>query len=413
VEAADERRAESYTALSVITTRPENEVLICAARRSLSGDVAARMTALVEGELDWKYLRDKATQHGMLPLLYRHLNSVCGQAVPDGILDSMKEEFIANSQTCLHLFGELRKLLRLFDQNGIAAVAFKGPILSAAVYGDIALRQAGDLDILVETRAFRAARDLLSFAGYRLHPPLTESQLASQLRSHCEIEFWSNGLSVVDLHWGLSPKAFHFALDPKDIIDRSKTISIQGTSLRTFSNEDTILYLCFHGAKHYWSRLEWISSLAEFIRSSQDIDWSIVIARAKGARARRMLTIGLILARELGDVDLPDSVLSSSEEFDALRKYAAEIQRGLFAREPGPLGTLKMFRCNLRIMDRKRDAITSFLRSIFVPTISDWEALTLPAALSPLYYLFRPLRLLKKYGASSFGSMSSRHALSG
>ena len=397
----------------MITTRPENELLVCAARRSLDDDLAARMTTLVNGELDWNYLRDKATQQGMMPLLYRHLNSVCPQNVPSAILNSMKEEFIANSQTCLYLFGELRKLLRLLDQNGIIAVAFKGPVLSEAVYGDIALRQAGDLDILIEPGAFRQAKDLLSSAGYRLHPPLTESQQASHLRSHCEIQFLSNGLSVVDLHWGLSPKSFHFALDPNDVINRSKTISIQGTSLLTFSNEDTILYLCFHGSKHYWSRLEWISSLAEFIRSNEDIDWPTVIARANAARVRRMLTLGLMLARELGDVDVADSVFSSRGEVDSLRRYAAEIQRGLFAREPGPLGALEMFRCNLRIMDRNRDVITGFLRSIFVPTISDWQALTLPAALYPLYYLFRPLRLLKKYGASALGRTGPPQVFSG
>lgn len=397
----------------MITTRPENELLLCAARRSLDDDLAARMTALVDGELDWNYLHDKATQQGMMPLLHRHLNSVCPQSVPTAILNSMKEESIANSQTCLYLFGELRKLLRLFDQNGITAVAFKGPVLSVAVYGDIALRQAGDLDILIEAEAFRPAKDLLSSAGYRLHPPLTESQQASQLHSHCEIQFVSNGLSVVDLHWGLSPKSFHFALDPTDVIDRAKTISIQGASLLTFSNEDMILYLCYHGSKHYWSKLEWISSLAEFIRSNEDIDWPIVIARGNGARGRHMLTLGLMLARELGDVDIPDSVFSSCGEVDSLRKYAAEIQRMLFAREPGPPGALEMFRCNLRIMDRKRDAITGLLRATFVPTISDWEALTLPAALYPLYYLFRPLRLLKKYAASGLGRIGSPQVLSG
>jgi hypothetical protein len=395
----------------VITTRPENELLVCAARRSVNDDLAARMTALVEGELDWSYLRDKATQHGMMPLLYRHLNLICPQSVPAEILNSMKKEFIANSQSCLHLFGELRKLLRLLDQNGITAVAFKGPILSAAVYGAIAFRQAGDLDILIEPSAFTRANEVLSSAGYRLHPPLTQSQLASQLRSHCEIEFLSNGLSVVDLHWRLSPKTFHFVLDGKDVIERSKTISIQGTSLLTFSNEDTIVYLCYHGSKHYWSRLEWISSLAEFIRSNPDIDWSIVIARAKRALGRHMLTLGLLLAQELGGVDVPDSVFSSGEEFDSLREYAMEIQRGLFARGPEPLGSIERFRCNLRIMDRKRDAITGLLRSTFVPTISDWQALTLPAALYPLYYLFRPLRLLTKYGTSGVGKNRSPQVL--
>src|SRR5258708_39434934 len=123
------------------------------------------------------------------------------------------------------------------------------------------------------------------------------------------------------------------------------------------------------------------------------------MARANESRGRHMITLGLILALELGGVDLPDSVFSSREELDSLRKYATEIQRGLFGRVPGPLGRIEMFRCNLRIMDRKRDAITGLLRSTFVPTISDWQALPLPAALYPLYYLLRPLRLLKKYGA--------------
>lgn len=397
----------------MITTRPENELLVCAARRSLDDDRAKRMTVLVDGGLDWKYLRDKATQQGMMPLLYRHLNVVCPQSVPAPILNSMREDFIANSQTCLHLFGELRKLLRFLDHNGVTAVAFKGPVLSAAVYGAIALRQAGDLDILIEPGAFSRTKELLGAAGYRLYPPLTQSQLASQLSSHCEIEFQSGGLSVVDLHWGLSPKSFYFGLDPEDVIERAKTVYLQGTSLLTFSNEDSILYLCYHGSKHYWSRLEWIGSLAELIRSIKDIDWRLVIARANEARGRHMLMLGLMLAQQLGDVDVPDTVFSSRAELDSLRKYAAEIQRGLFAREPGPLGNLEIFRSNLRIMDRKRDAVTSLFRSTFVPTISDWQALTLPAALYPFYYLFRPLRLLKKYGASNSGRTGSHNVPSG
>jgi hypothetical protein len=211
----------------------------------------------------------------------------------------------------------------------------------------------------------------------------------------------------------LSPKTFHFALDSKDVINRSKITSIQGSSLRTFSTEDTILYLCFHGSKHYWSRLEWISSLAEFIRSSDDIDWPNLMARANESQGRHMLTLGLLLAQQLGGIDVPDSVFSSAEELDSLRKYAAEIQSVLFARGPEPLGSIERFRCNLRIMDRSRDAVTSLLRSIFVPTISDWQALTLPAALYPLYYLFRPLRLLKEYGASGVSKNASPEVLPG
>jgi hypothetical protein len=51
-------------------------------------------------------------------------------------------------------------------------------------------------------------------------------------------------------------------------------------------------------------------------------------------------------------------------------------------------------------MDRKRDALTSALRAIFVPTLTDWSALNLPPSLHSLYYAYRPLRLSKIYTAS-------------
>ena len=64
---------------------------------------------------------------------------------------------------------------------------------------------------------------------------------------------------------------------------------------------------------------------------------------------------------------------------------------------------------NLRIMDRKRDALISALRAIFVPTLPDWQALALPASLHSLYYAYRPLRLSKVYSASLLRRVQARN----
>src|SRR5258705_2709891 len=205
------------------TTRPENELLICVARRSLSRDRADRIASIAASQIDWNYLINTATQQGLMPLLYSHLSSSCPQSVPLEVLDRLQRAFLANSKSCLLLFGELRKLLRLFSDNGMTAVALKGPLLSATAYGDLCLRQAGDLDILIKKRDFSLAKETLITAGYRLATPLTKSQEASHLRFHCEIPFLSNGLSVVDLHWGLSPKSFRFALSPRQVIERCES----------------------------------------------------------------------------------------------------------------------------------------------------------------------------------------------
>src|SRR6202008_750239 len=176
----------------------------------------------------------------------------------------------------------------------ISSVVFKAPVLAATVYGDMGLRQAGDIDILIDRRNFHVAKQLLNSAGYKMEPVLTKSQESAHLRFHCEIQFIAAGGRVVDLHWGLSPKSFPFDLDPAQVIQRAKPVNMQSTSLLTFSPEDMILYLCFHGSKHYWSRLEWISSLAEFIHANGPVDWSTLVNRAKASHSLRMLRVGLL-----------------------------------------------------------------------------------------------------------------------
>src|SRR6267143_714648 len=287
----------------IAETSRENELLFCVARKSLNRDLAARITSLLHGKLDWNYLCEKAREQRLMPLLYHHLNSVDPQSVPVPVLSSMRSESVDNSKRCLYLFSELRNLLRLFREHEVTTVVFKGPVLAAMVYGDIGLRQSGDIDILIERSSFGFAKELLASAGYRMEPSLTKSQESAHLRFHCEIQFVSDSDNVVDLHWGLSPRSFPFGLDPQLVLTRAERITIQGTSLLTFSREDTILYLCYHGSKHYWSRWEWVSSLAELIRASGIIEWPEVVARANESRGRHMLIIGLLLAHELGDVD--------------------------------------------------------------------------------------------------------------
>jgi Uncharacterised nucleotidyltransferase len=390
---------------------PEDELLFCIARKTVNNDLAARMTSLLSDELDWNYLCEKARQQRLMPLLYQHLSSVCPQSVPAPILTSLKDEFRDNSQRCLYLFSELRKVARLFAEQGVPSVVFKGQVLAAAVYGDIGLRQAGDIDILIEPASFGLAKNLLNSAGYKMEPVLTKSQESAHLRFHCEIQFVADAGRVVDLHWRLSPKSFPFALDPNQVMRRAKRVTIQSTSLLTFSPEDMVLYLCFHGSKHYWSRLEWIGSLAEFIRASETIEWSAVVDRSKASYSLRMLRVGLLLAQDFGELHIPDFVFGETDELKSLRETAEEFKSSLFVREFRAPDAFQMFRYNLRLMDRKRDAVLAFLRSTFVPTISDWQEITLPAPLYPLYYLFRIQRLMKKYWGRPSKERSKRNEI--
>lgn len=370
----------------MIEKRSEHEVLLRVARRERVEPCEA---------LNWDYLFATASSQGLLPLLHKHLSSA-----PSHFLARLKRESVANTQTTLHLIGKQLRLYKLFDENKIPIALFKGPLLSQMAYGDMSLRQAGDIDVLINRRNFHQARLLFESLGYQMTPNLTPAQLESHLNFHCEIQFMRDDwFTVVDLHWDLAPRSFVFKLNAEEVMSRLQSVSLAGTEVKTFADEDLILYLAMHGAKHLWRRLEWITCLAESIRASPTLNWDLLIDRANNARASRILALGTRLVEKFSDVTIPANVFGTIDSEQAMQRMADDIRNHIFETF-GAADSTETNLYNLRVMDRKRDALVSALRSIFVPTLTDWQALALPASLHSLYYAYRPLRLSQVYTTS-------------
>ena len=128
--------------------RPEDALLLSCARTHVDLADAERIRAQTRVELDWKYLIRTACRHGVLPLIYRSLNTTCAAAVPNVPLNKLRTLFHTNARANLLTTGDLLKLLSMLEEHGIAAIPFKGPVLAASAYGDVSLRQYMDLDII-------------------------------------------------------------------------------------------------------------------------------------------------------------------------------------------------------------------------------------------------------------------------
>ena len=388
--------------------RPEHEIVLCVARRELGAEEQAHLRQLLKQNLDWDYLFTIANTHGLLPLFQKHLHALGADPVPIDFRVSVRRHSLSNTQTVLHLVGKQLKLHRLFKDNNIPTAIFKGSALAQSAYGDISLRQAGDIDVLISRAHFARARLLLESLGYQMTPQLTATQLSSHLASHCEIQFVRDDwFTIVDLHWALAPKSFVFKMDAEELLSRLQPVTIAGTEIETLATEDLIVYLSMHGAKHLWRALEWISSLGELIRSAESIAWDTVVRRAQKAHATRMLALGLRLAENVSSVEIPAEVWRAVDADESSKQMAQKILSEIFDAAIAAAST-ETNRYNLKIMDRKRDALISCLRSVFVPTLTDWQALDLPPSLHSLYYAYRPLRLSKAYSSALWRKLVSR-----
>jgi Uncharacterised nucleotidyltransferase len=337
------------------TMRPETELLLCCARTCMDSKTVERVKVLLRAEPDWKYLVQTTFLHGMTPLVYWNLSRTCPDAVPEAVLDKLRRRSRLVTFANLDMTGELLRLLRMLEEHDIPAIPYKGPVLAASVYGNLALRQFRDLDILVRGQDATRAKNLLLIHGYQ-HQAQADSAWETafhRLRKVYELVRPDKQI-LVELHWSITSWTFFFPLNPKHLWERVETVSLAGTPVRNLMSEDLLLILCIHGAKHHWRRLRWICDIAELLRH-QTINWGRIVEQASKLGGVRMLYLGLLVAYDLLGAAVPENVLQRIEAEPKVPLLAAQVQSQLFAGDPVMAVERPAFYLQLR--ERARDRI--------------------------------------------------------
>ena len=385
-----------------VVDRPEVELLLCCASTGKDSDRATRIATLLDEGIDWTYLLQTAQSHGTSSLLYWSLKNVAfPEAVPTDVMDWLQNHFQSNGRNNLFSTGALLKILDELAANGIRAIPYKGPTLAVVAYGNLALREFCDLDILLRESDVPKATRVLTSLEYHPRDKLTEAQEAAFLRHARQYEFINDDGTLVELQWKLIPRYFTFPLTFKHLWERTEQISLGGRTVETFSSEDLLLILCVHGAMHCWERLGWICDVARLVRASSDMDWERLIERASAFNAKRMLLLGLFLANQLLDADLEESVLREVRADRAVEALAGEVRKRLFLEAPDSQRILEGSTFNgfhLQAVERVQDKLWYCVQRAVTPTLVDWRRVALPAILFPVYYLLRPIWLAGQLG---------------
>jgi len=378
----------------------EIELFLCCARTRMNEDHVARMRQLLGGALDWDFILSFAERHSLIPLLYSHLHARAQENVPAAVYEKLREKFRRISALNMYLSGELRRLLKLFAAHDIAAVPYKGPALASKAYGNIALRHFGDLDILVRQRDVLRVMELLVAEDYALYPPLNDVQKSLMLRTQCNLPFTRDAHRlVVEIHWRVSARLFSSPLDEEAMWENLRHEDFEGMRINALAPEDLLLSLCVHGTKHLWERLSWITDIAQLLEVYPDMNWESLLERARRTGTERMLLLGLYVAQDLLGARLPEEAKGRMRDDPGITQLANQIYARLFVEGLDAGGMAGYFIFQLNARRRLRDKF-NYCRYVISPTEEDLTLLSLPAPLSFVYYLLRPLRMLWTGGPS-------------
>lgn len=377
-------------------SRPEIELLLCCARTRTNRELADKIQQLVQQNIDWQYFVATAQYHGIVPLIYGQLQGV--KAVPAEVRSGLEIAFNQNAYINMSLTGELIKIQTLLKSQAIPMLAFKGPVLAQLAYNNIAARQFVDLDILVPSKDVTKASQLLTEQGYQPQFNFTEAQEQLYVKVRSEHSFWHPEKEIcVDLHWSIMPQHFSFSPDEKTIWENCDRVSLGKNKVDTLSKENLLLYLCAHSAKHNWSHLNWICDIAELLRSHPDMDWELILSRTGQLGTRRMLFLGLTLARDLLGAMLPSKISQQIESYPEIISLSQQVRSGLFQAETTLLGEFPVANIYLKTMSSVRDKLWYWYDAIITPTPLEWAIISLPKWLRILYYPLRLIRLIIKY----------------
>jgi hypothetical protein len=175
----------------------------------------------------------------------------------------------------------------------LEALPLKGLHLAHRVYPSPALRDMGDLDLLVRRSKLREADAALRSLGYIPdHDPVRVD--GGSLNA---VEYWRDESMPVHLHWHVSNASlphFMYRVDMDEIWSEAREGALAPHHL--------VVTLCEHALKHSYSML---ILLTDIELASRGVDWEAVADTARRWGLERAVAYTLILLRDLGEVESP------------------------------------------------------------------------------------------------------------
>src|SRR5262245_18868620 len=396
--------------MSQTALRAELELVFLCARTQIDAETKRRIRTLLEDRLDWEYLLQLAFRHGVMPLLCRSLETVGADLAPQRFMKELARAFHANRFHNIFLARELIAIVEELKSRGIESLPYKGPVLALSAYQDLALRQFGDLDILIAKEQMSAAKDALSLRGYHAEYELEPQAEKEFIDTHHDFPMMrSDGRVVVEIQWAITEWSFRIPARFDYFRQRAKPLRVLGADLLNLKPEADLIALSVHASIHCWDRLIWVSDVAELLRSHPDLNWPEALAEARRLGTQRMVFVGLSLCRDLLGTILPENVVEMLERDAVVRALATEAGERLLRDQTREEGSREEMAFHYRLRERLQDKIRFlchrrgiYLRlctdSILTPTPADRQVIRLPDSLSALYFVIRPFRLLYQHG---------------
>lgn len=312
--------------LSLTDARSSYAALVQLVRNVVLGDWPG--AAMAGRVATWRDVAEAAVAHDVLPVASR------AWAIDDGAACQVPARWQsmaqASTRRSLALAADVVTVVGALRAASVDCLVLKGAPLALQAYGSLSLRDAGDIDLLVDVEELGSALHVLYGLGYRVAmKPVApgrktqvyqrvfarfaamglaaaledrdDADFAAYLHLTNEITLTREGGRVVDLHWKPFRNGY---LKPFTPGAGRCEVSVAGVPIPVPLPVESACYLAVHALVHRWDRLKWLMDIPMLLRST-----CVSVEELMSAAEERDLAVPVALALHLS-ADLlgyPDS----------------------------------------------------------------------------------------------------------
>jgi len=290
----------------------ENNLLLATARYPLSSVTDDDFPRLLGQVSDWGYLLQTAGKHGLSPLLFKIVSETgLGKQLAPAYHDGLRQSYFRSLMRNQSLLNELSPVLRSCEERSLPVMLLKGAALCQTVYGDVALRPFGDVDILVHEGDMEAAGKVLESLGFEIILGIYRVSDDHNARFGWHWAY-HKGNHVIELHWDLTERQGPFHLDMDEYWRGAQPVKVDGNSAVVMNDENQLIHLCLHQFKHQWQHIRDLTDvalLAEQVEAAGK--WRSVLEKSRAQRLDRCVYFNLVLAKRVLGLRIDEAELAA------------------------------------------------------------------------------------------------------
>jgi Uncharacterised nucleotidyltransferase len=313
----------------------EELLLVGLCSAAVAGELPPKPTKMA-GRIDWERFVALARDHRVVPMLHGHLRSEMESTLPRSVTRIFRADHERNGLDCLRVSSQLIRVMEALNKEEIRSLPLKGVCLASRYYNNVMSRHVGDIDLLISLDKIVQADSTIRDLGYsrvsnETHMPVGRA-FSEDPRVVYHYFYLGPDRTLVELHFRLHPNPAILPIDAETLAERREVVvSLGGASIPVLPDRLQLIFLATHGARHRWSRLQW---LCDFALLSRDSGLGGVAA-AEEYKLLNPLAQGFILAQRLLGVAVPKEMAAAYSPSLPIRYLVKQAEGRLLRGDEG------------------------------------------------------------------------------